>query len=164
MNKSVDCPTAQIRDQPWLPRVRAVAAILALATFVVGSAMAGPPIRGVGLVVKKNPGGSAERITTGANGEFTITNLRTGRYTLEVVPAAPLRPGQPLYLEVQSSPASRAPSGGELHKLQLTLKPGQARAVQVEITRDGGQITGTVPGDDTRLQGTSPVTKGGATI
>ena len=142
----------------WLQATRSFAASLVLVALGLGTAMASlKPVPSIGIVVKKNPGGGAERVVTGPQGQFTFSNLRTGSYTLEVAPGGPLRPGQPMQLELQAAPAGRAPSGGELHKLQLTLKPGAGRPVTVEITRDGGQITGTLQVDDTLvLQGTVP--------
>jgi hypothetical protein len=50
----------------------------------------GKPIGGVGIVVKKNPGGSSERTTTGCDGSFSFSGRPQGAHTLTIEGHAPI--------------------------------------------------------------------------
>lgn len=49
------------------------------------------PISGLGIVVKKNPGGAAERTTSGSDGGYAFEGLAPGSYTLTAAGRQPLQ-------------------------------------------------------------------------
>ncbi len=60
-----------------------------IAIFIVTVAQAGSvrPIKGVDVIVKKNPGNSSARtVTSDADGAFTVRGLEAGSYTLTFNP------------------------------------------------------------------------------
>lgn len=53
-----------------------------------GTASATKPVKGIDVIVQKNPGNSAARTaTTGENGEFTFVDLPPGHYSLRIDPS-----------------------------------------------------------------------------
>jgi hypothetical protein len=76
-----------------------IASLVVFTTFAAGLLIASQmvlaatnPVRGIGVVVKKNPGGSTARATTGDDGKFTVPNLEPGSYTVSLKHADKVAP------------------------------------------------------------------------
>jgi carboxypeptidase family protein len=66
-----------------------IASLIMCAAFVAGLVIvsqtvmaAATPIPGIGVIVKKTPGGGTANARTGDDGKFTIRSLETGSYTM----------------------------------------------------------------------------------
>jgi len=69
------------------------------------------PVRGIDVIVQKNPGGTARRITTSADGSITVAGLEPGSYTLTFNPCPEKRDGSqsnPITAFVIANPGTNA--------------------------------------------------------
>lgn len=63
--------------------------------FSVSTLASAPPVKGVGVVVKKNPGGGASKATTGNDGNFTL-EMTKGSYLISLDKDQLMKAGQEL--------------------------------------------------------------------
>ena len=95
--------------------------ILALTCFlafsVSASAVQNPPITGIGVVVKKNPGGGASKATTGKDGSFSL-ELTIGSYLVSLNQEQLMKVGQELVKA--SNPKSNYLFNGDGTQLVIT--------------------------------------------
>ena len=121
----------------------AVFAAVFLGLLAGSSSAAEDPIPGVDVVVRKKPGGKAMPTTSDSGGKFVFNNLSAGKYELSVT-----MPQTRALINTSRSnirhPNLRVVDGAEVADVAITLGTGQPEPVEIEITKDGGKITGTV--------------------
>ena len=126
----------------------AAAKVAVIVTVLLGllggsAAAATNPIPGVDVVVRKKPGGKAMQAPSDSGGKFVFNNLPAGKYELSVT-----MPQTRAAVNTSRSnikhPNLRVENGTQVADVAITLGTGQPEPVEIEITKDGGNITGTV--------------------
>lgn len=141
-------------------------AVIAAAIFGLlgGSASAiNDPIPGVDIIVRKNPGGKAVQAKTDKNGKFVFANLGAGTYLLSV------KMPQTKAISTSRSnikhPSRSMENGVEVVDVSIALGKDQPAPVEIAITKNGGQIIGTVTraenGGDVKRSTAAPLPNGG---
>jgi hypothetical protein len=101
------------------------------------------PIPGVDIIVKKIPGGNPKPATTGKDGKFVFANLGAGKYLLSVK-----MPQTKALINTTHSnirhPGRSMENGVEVFNVSIELGREQPAPVEIEITKNGGKIIGTV--------------------
>ena len=123
-------------------KVAVIAAVLL--GFSAGDAWAGTePVPGVDVVVHSHPSKITKTATSDSGGKFVFNNLPAGKYELSVT-----MPQTRAAVNTSRSnirhPNLRVVDGAEVADVAITLGTGQPEPVEIEITKDGGKITGTV--------------------
>ena len=125
-----------------------VAVIAAVILGLPGDSAAqtgGQPIPGVDIIIHKQPGGSAVKAKTDKNGKVVFANLKAGKYLLSVKwpqTRAPINTSRSNIKKPQTS--KRDPGNVDIVEVPISLGKDQPEPVEIEITKNGGEIIGTV--------------------
>ena len=124
-------------------KVAFIAAVL-LGLMQGRASAAGTPIQGIPVGLDHDPGGSiAAKTTTGEDGKFVFANLKAGKYKLSV--NVPQTKASISTSRSNIKHTSRiAENGVEVCNVSITLGTGRPEPVTIELTKDGGKITGMV--------------------
>jgi hypothetical protein len=121
-------------------------AVIAVVIFgLLGSSASATnePIPGVDIIVKKNPGGKAKKDTTGKDGKFVFANLEAGKYLLSVKMPQTKTVVNTSHSNIRH-PGRSMENGVEVVNVSNTLGRDQPAPVEIEITKNGAKIIGTV--------------------
>lgn len=121
----------------------AILAVVFLGLLQSRASAANNPIPGVDIIVQKKPGGQAMRATTDKEGKFVFASLAAGDYWL-VVQQSQAKAAVNTTRSNITRPSLRLEKGVEVVSVDIALGTDLPVLADIEISRDGGRVTGTV--------------------